>query len=167
MDEKNTATEANDQTIASDETVTLTAEEDTEAKLAALQAEKAKLAEERDNYKSAYLKEAQKNKAEGGEESEEDRIRRVTRETLAEERLGELDKQEKELLARSLKELKELKLAHLNRTPGAPASMGAHSESVSPTDTRVTPDQLAEFKRRGWSDADIETYKKNLAKNTR
>jgi len=159
------ATETIVETIAPLET--LPPEQDTEAQLAELQAEKAKLSEERDNYKNAYLKEAQKNKGDFADESEEDKFRRIAREELAATRLGEIDKQEKELLAKALKENKELKLAQLNKTTTPPVAMGTHSEGIAPTDTRVTPEQLAYFKCQNWTDKDIARYKRNLAKNTR
>lgn len=159
------ATEANAETIAPQEPKEN--EVDPALVITALEAEKEKILEERENYKKAYLKEVEKNKQDNGEESEEDRIRRVTRETLQETRLAEIDKEREELLQKALKERDELKLALKNRTTGSPASMGGHSETVAPTDTRVTPEQLAYFKSRNWSDADIERYKRNLAKNSR
>ena len=57
---------------------------------------------------------------------------------------------------------KELKLANLNKTNMPPASQGGHSEGQPVRSTAVTSEQLAAFKARGWSDKDIERYKKNL-----
>ena len=164
MEETN-ATEANAETIAPQET--LPPEQDLQAQIDALEAEKAEVLERENNYKNAYLKEVEKNRQNGGEESDEDRIRRITREELSLKEVGRIDKEKEALLANALKENKELKLAQLNKTTTPPAAVGTHSEGVAPTDTRVTPEQMAAFKAKGWSDQDIERYKKNLAKNTR
>lgn len=164
MDETK-ATEANAETIAPQEP-TLAPGEDHELEIAALEAEKTKLIEERDNYKNAYLKEANKHK-EPENESDDERIRRIARETVAENRIAEIDKQKEELLAKTLKENKELKLAQLNKPTATSAAMGGHTEGPAVTDTLVTPEQLAYFKSRGWSDKDIERFKQNLRKNSR
>jgi hypothetical protein len=66
-----------------------------------------------------------------------------------------------------LKENTELKLTLKNKSNGIPTSVGSHTEGYQVQDTSVTPEQLAAFKSRGWSDKDIERYKKNLNKNSR
>lgn len=143
---------------------TIAPEEDLEGKVAVLEAEKAKLSEERENYKLAYLKE--KAKKSDGESDEDDRMRRIAQETLAESRLAEIAREQDAIIKKALKENKELKLAHLNK-PAVPSSMGAHSDSVSVKDTLITPDQMAYFKAKNFTDKDIERYKRNLMKNTR
>lgn len=138
-----------------------------EQKIAALETEKVKLAEEKENYRKAYLKEQEKNKESGVPESEDDRVRRIVREEEANKRLSAIDTEKAALFDQTLKENKELKLAVLNKT-GIPASLGSHSETSVPVrDTLVTSDQMAYFKAKGWSDKDIERYKKNLQKNGR
>lgn len=161
MEETNNATEANVESIATPEPT------EAELKIVALEAEKSKLLEVGENYRQAYLKEVEKHKETGGAESEEDRVRRIIREEEAAKRLIAIDAEKEELLAKTLKENKELKLAQLNKTVTPPAAMGGHTESVAPTDTRVTPEQLAYFKSRGWTDKDIERYKRNFSKNSR
>ncbi len=136
--------------------------EDAEAQVARLQAEKIKLLEENANWKAGLLKEKAKNKAKDDdtEESTEDMVRRISRETLSESRLVEIAQEQDSIIQRALKENKELKLAQLNKTGAPPASVGTHSESTPVTDTLITPDQLNAFKARGWTDKDIERYKK-------
>lgn len=156
MEEK-PATEANVPTIAP--------EDDLEAKLAKLEAEKAKALEEKENYRKAYLKEAEK-KGEVADESEDERIKRLVDERLADSKLVEIAREQDEIIRKALKENKELKLAHLNKTD-PPAAIGSHSESTPVRDTLITPEQMAYFKSRNFTDKDIERYKKNLQRNTR
>lgn len=120
------------------------------------------------NYKLAYLKEARKNEGNGDpvDEPEDERIRRIYREEQAKERLSQIDSAERVLLEKTLKENHELRLAQQNK-PAASPTGGSSSEQISVTSTVITNDQLAAFKARGWSDKDIERYKKNLSKNTR
>lgn len=133
-------------------------DEDIEARIAQLETEKA-------NYKLAFLKEKSKNKQEdfnNDDETEDEKIARIVSEKLAETKIAQIDNEKEALLKQVIKENKELKLAQLNKPTSTPASMGAHSEGTPVTDTTVTPEQMAAFKAKGWSDKDIERYKKNL-----
>lgn len=165
MEDKKTTTETNAQTIVPEEKKVISPADDNEAKIAALEAEKATLIEESANYKVAYLKEKSKNKntEPDPDEDEDDRIRRIANEELSKKRILEIDKEMEALLKKTLSENKELKLAHLNKTD-IPASTTTHTEGQKVTDTLVTPEQLAAFKAKGWSDKDIERYKKNLVR---
>lgn len=137
-----------------------------EERIKTLEAEKAKAIEESANYKLAFLKEKNKKDLPDFEESEEERIARIVQQTLSETKIAQIDAEKEALLKQTLKENRELKLAQLNKgTP--PASIGTHSEGTPVTDTLVTNQQMEAFKARGWSDKDIERYKKNLLKNTR
>lgn len=159
-------TEANAESIVTPEEVRVLppTEEDLEAKVLALEAEKALHIEEAANYKMAYLKEKSKKTEFFEDESEEDRLRRITREEIANSRLSQIDRDKDEIYKKALRENKELKLAQLNRTGTPPASLGTHTEGYQVKDTLVTPEQLTAFKARGWSDKDIEKYKRNLQK---
>lgn len=134
--------------------------DENEARIAALEAEKAKLVEESANYKLAFLKEKAK-KGENLEEDEDERMERIAKKALAESRLAQIAQEQEAIIQKALKENKELKLARLNRNE-PPAAVGTHSEGTPVRDTLVTPEQMAAFKARGWSDKDIERYKKNL-----
>jgi hypothetical protein len=162
MEDKKPTTEANAETIVPQEKVT-TSTDDAEARIAALEEEKATLIQNEANYKIAYLKEKSKNREPDPDESEEDRIRRITREELAQTRISQIDSEKEALLKKTIAENKELKLAQLNKTD-IPASTTTHTEGQKVTDTLVTPDQMAAFKAKGWTDKDIERYKKNLVK---
>ena len=137
-----------------------------EAKILALEAEKNAILEREANYKLAYLKEKKKNEQIDPNETDEERIRRITREELAAERITAIDGEKEELLKKTLKENKELKLAFQNKIPDKPSG-GTHNENPVVTSTILTPAQITALKARGWSDKDIERYKKNYLKNTR
>lgn len=167
MENKDQAIKETVETVATQGTDKVSVE-DLESRNAALEAERAKLIEEAANYKLAFLKEKKKKEASEDfeDETEEERIRRITIETLKDSRLAEIAREQDALLKKALKENKELKLATHNRTD-IPASIGTHSESVTVKDTLITQEQLNAFKARGWSDKDIERYKRNLVKNSR
>jgi len=161
MEKKDEAIKTNAEAVAAPEEKKVAPDEDLEAKVAQLEAEKAKYIEEGANYKAAYFKEKAKNRE---DETDEEKFRRIAREELEQSKIMELDRQKDEIIRKALKENKELKLAQLNKTI-VPASVGSHSESQPVRDTLVTDEQIAAFKARGWSDKDIERYKRNLQKN--
>lgn len=140
--------------------------DDAEAKIAALEDEKTKILEREANYKAAYLKEKAKHVEPDPNESDDDRVRRITREEMATSRLSQIDTEKEALLKKTLKDNQELKLALKNKTT-IPAAIGTHSESRAVSDTLVTPEQIAHFKSLGKDDKWIENYKRNLQKNTR
>lgn len=139
--------------------------DDNEARIASLEAEKAKLTEEAANWKLAALKEKAK-KDEGLDSDEDERMASIARRALADSRLAEIAREQDAIITKALKENKELKLAQLNgKQPSA--AIGTHSESDTVKDTIVTPEQMAAFKARGWDDKKIERYKKNYLRYSR
>lgn len=155
--------------VESPETATaqpvVTSENDYETTIASLKAREAKLVEERDNYKVGMLKYKAKAREELSDDEDSERIKIAAKEALAESQLAEIARELDDINRKALKENKELKLALQNRTNTTPAAaMGTHSESTPVKDTIITPEQMAYFKQRGWSDTDIERYKKNLSK---
>lgn len=161
MDEKNKATEATAPIIATEEKVTVPPQDDAEAKIAALEAEKAKILEEKANYQMAYLKEKSKNREPDPDEPEEDKMRRIAREELSQSKISQIDTEKENLLKILARENKELKLAQLHKTD-IPASTSVHSEGQKVGDSVISPEQLAQFKQMGKDDKWIENYKKNL-----
>ncbi len=152
-------TEANVQPIVAEAVVA--APEDAEARVAQLEAEK-------ENYRKAYLKEAEKNKQSVDDLDEDEKMAVVARKVLAESRIAEIAREQDTIIQKALKENKELKLAQLNKTTATPSgAVGTHSEAPVVKDTVVTPDQEAYFKAKGWDATTIERYKKNLQKNSR
>ncbi len=141
--------------------------EDAQAQIAALEAEKAKLIEQNANVTLGMMKAKAKLKEEPSDENDEEKMRRIAHETLANSRLTEIAQEQDAIIQRALKENRELKLAQLNKTGAPPAAVGTHSEGTPVTDTLVTPEQMSAFKARGWSDKDIERYKKNLNRYAR
>lgn len=137
---------------------------ESEQKILELEKEKQEILEREANYKLAYLKEKKKNESIDPDETDDERIRRITREELASERISEIDKEREALLQKTLKENKELKLAFQNKIPDK-SSGGSHNENIEVKDTILTTEQLTALKARGWTDKDIERYKKNYRKN--
>ena len=171
MDENKKAIETNVPVIATEGVVTKNptmTEEDLEAKNLALEEEKSRLLEEKENYKKAYLKERRKKEEFVSDDEvpmdEEDKLRKIAREEMSNSRLAEIAREQDLIIKKALRENKELKLANLNKTNNSPTSVGTHSESIPVTSTLITPEQMAYFKQRGWSEKDIERYKKNLQK---
>ncbi len=137
-----------------------------EAKILALEAEKNAILEREANYKLAYLKEKKKNEGIDPNETDDERVRRITREELANERLTAIDTEREALLQKTLKENKELRLANQNKIPDKPSG-GSHNENLEVKDTILTSEQITALRARGWTDKDIERYKKNYQKNVR
>lgn len=167
MEEKDKAVDSSGAATEQAATSTATETEDMETRFK-------KLEEERENYKAAFLKEKTKNKSsEHLDEDEDEKINRKVTEALANSRLAEIAREQDAIVQRTLKRNKELELALLNKNSAGPATAtGTHSESRSVQDTSVTPEQLAYFKAPkpqglGWTDKEIERYKKNSQRNGR
>ncbi len=165
MDENKDTIKTNVETVVTPEKV-IPSTDDAEARIAALESEKATLIQNEANYKIAFLKEKSKNREPDPDETDEERIRRITREELSQNKISQIDAEKETLLKKLARENKELKLAQLNKTD-IPASTTTHTEGQKVVDTLVTPEQLLAFKAKGWTDKDIERYKKNLVKYAR
>ncbi len=143
---------------------------DDEARIAQLEKEKANLVAEAANYKLAFLKEKSKRELEAPIEQDEETYmvaEHAAKKVLAESRLAAIALEQDAIIKKALKENKELKLANANKATTPPQAIGTHSEGIKSLDTTITPEQLAAFKAKGWSDKDIERYKKNLARYSR
>jgi hypothetical protein len=176
-EEEKKATEAEAQKIAAEQAEAKRKEEEAkanapgeaEAKIIALEKEKNEILEREANYKMAYLKEKKKNESAGNDEdeTEEERVRRIVREEQARDRVAVIDAEKEALLKKTLAENKELKLAIQNKPSASSTGSGGSTEQPLVVSTIITPEQLTAFKARGWTDKDIERYKKNLMKNSR
>lgn len=162
MNEDPNAVKANDSQAAASGTVTPTeAKGEAEAYIAQLEDQRNKAIEEAANYKLGMLKAKGKALEDYGDETEDERIARIVSEKLAETKIAQIDQAKEDYYKKLARENAELKLAQLNKTNLPPASIGTHSESIGVSDTLVTPEQIAAFKARGWTDKDIEKYKRN------
>lgn len=144
---------------AEDKTVVIPPTEDYEAQLL-------KKDEEIANWKAAAMKFKQKVKQGEPEidEDEEAKIARIVEEKLASSNLAKALADKEAIVAKALKENKELKLAQLNKTT-VPASTGSHNESQPVRDTLITEEQMKYFREvKKWTDKDIERYKAKLIK---
>lgn len=139
-----------------------------QAKIAALEAEKAAVLEREANYKLAYLKEKRKNEQSTDyPETEDEKIRRITREELAQREITRIDTEKEALYQKAINDVKELKRVIQNKPPTASTGGGGSTEHPIVISSIVTAEQIAAFKARGWTDKDIERYKQNLQKNSR
>ncbi len=162
MNEKDKTVEANGSPAVENNTVTPTeAKGEAELYIAQLEDQRNKAIEEAANYKLGMLKAKGKATGDYDDETEDERIARIVSEKLAETKIAQIDQAKEDYYKKLARENAELKLASLNKTNIPPAAMGTHSESVGVTDTLVTPEQIAAFKARGWTDKDIEKYKRN------
>lgn len=162
MNEDQNAVKANDSQAAVNGTVTPTETKgEAELYIAQLEDQRNKAIEEAANYKLGMLKAKGKATEDYDNETEDERIARIVSEKLAETKIAQIDQAKDEYYKKLARENAELKLASLNKTNVPPATVGSHSESQGVSDTLVTPEQLAAFKARGWSDKEIEKYKKN------
>jgi len=140
MDDTKTATEAPGQAIApdiekTDENVEPELGVDAEQKIAELEKEKNRVIEESANYRLAYLKEKKRQSRQDSDivdEDEDDKIRRIANEALANSRLAEIAREQDSIIKQALKENRELKLAQM-KPSSAPSSIGSHTESKSRT----------------------------------
>ncbi len=139
---------------------------DYEAMLAAKDLELAKVQIEKESYRKGMLKAKGKPVGDEPEEDLDERFRIIAREEALRAQESQIVAQKEELLRKALKENRELKLAQLNKgTPSA--AIGSHSEGMPVRDTLITPEQMTYFKNKGWSDKDIERYKKNSSRNAK
>lgn len=168
MTEEEKAAEAKAQATALEAQKIKDAEKSPEqVRIETLEKEKNEILVREANYKAAYLKEVKKNEGTALEETDDERVRRIVREEQSRDRLTQIDNEKEALLQKALKENKELRLANQNKPSNSSTGAGGSSEQPIVVSTVVTPEQIAAFKARGWSDKDIERYKRNLQKNSR
>ena len=142
-----------------------TTEIDAQTRIAELEAEKAQLATERDNYKIGMLKAKGKIPEFDENESEDDKIRRISHETLAESRLADIAREQDAIIKKALIENKELKSALKNKTSTNAVSTGSESTQAVAVPGILSKEDIDTAKARGWSDKKIELLKKNIQAN--
>jgi len=146
-------------------------EVDYEAQLAAKDAEIAKIASEKENYRKGMLK--AKGKLPGDNQVDSDdsetldeKIARKVQETVLSTREAQVQAERDAIQKASLKRIKELELALKNRSQvtSVSASGSNHDKPEVKTDDYLSPEQLNYFKSKGWSNEKIEEFKKNAKK---
>ena len=135
-----------------------TTEIDAQTRIAELEAEKAKLETERDNYKIGMLKAKGKIQESIEDESEDDKIRRISRETLADSRLADIAREQDAII-------KELKTALKNKPSTTAVSSGSEATHAVAVPGILSEEDIKVAKARGWSDKKIELLKKNIQMN--
>lgn len=127
-----------------------------------------KIATERDNYKRGMLKAKGKIKPEDEDDPEEsidDKVSRLVREQMLDTQFVQAQKEKDDLVKQALARNKELETALRNRSQISTADAGSGSEQkLTVKDSVLTDDQMKALRAKGWDDAKIELYKKNLRK---
>jgi hypothetical protein len=136
-----------------------TGQKDPEQLLAEANARISKITEERDNYKRGMLK--AKGKLDDEDEDTVDPrevARQAALEVLAESDLAHALSERDTLIAQTLKENKELRLAVTNR-PGTGTGQGGNQDAQKPKDNVLSEEQERDLRSRGWDDKKIEHFK--------
>lgn len=140
-----------------------------EKQLAAKDAEIAKLAEERNNYKRGMLKAKGKVKDDDDDLEEDDidtKIEKKVQEKLLDTQWMNAQKEKDEIIKKALERNKELEIAVKNRSQISKEGNGSSSEQkMAPKDAILTEEKLKQLKGMGWDDTKIERFKQNLIKN--
>jgi hypothetical protein len=168
MEEEKKPVEAEPQTAGTEAGVKESdAPSDIEVELAAVRTEKAKVEQERDNYKKGLLIAKGKREDDGTYEPEpensnlDDLIDRKVTEKLLSVREQELQKKEQDTINRLIKERNELKTALQAKTGMGNSAIGGGTGGPEVQDSTFTKEQLAAMKARG---LDPEKVKANYLK---
>lgn len=163
----------NAETHTDDVTVN-TSEVDYAAIIEAKDAELAKLATEKENYRKGLLKAKGKlpdddHSVNDGDETEDERISRIVNQTLLQTKEAQIQAQKDEAYANLIKRNKELETALKNRQQISATSTGSNSEKAQSDikhDTFFSPEQIQALKAKGYDDKKIESLKANMKKQT-
>ena len=140
-----------DSTVEKKEAVVVVPEDDTEQKLAAKDAEIAKLRDEKENYRKMGLKYKQASKEPEKDvdtESYEAIARRIAEETILNSREAQLDREKDDLIKATIRQNRELKLALANKAPIATSSPNQDMKVEVTKESYYSDDQLRELQRR-------------------
>lgn len=171
MSEETKVVETKTETATVQQEATVNAAEvDYEAVLAQKDAELAQVRTERENYRKGMLKAKGKPVESSGDEedeTQEDMVRRVTREELSRTKEAQLQSEKDALIAKTLKRNKELEVALKNRGQILSTSaQGSNKEKPEgKADSYFSNDQIQALKAKGWSDKKIEAAKQNILKS--
>lgn len=144
------------------------AEVDYEAELAKKDAEIAKIAQEKENYRRGMLKAKGKLPDEDDNSSNDEdmdaKIDRKVQERLLASREAQVIAEKDALVIASAKKIKELSLALKNRNQiSASTGQGSNQDRQEVrTDSTLSDDQINSLHAKGWDDKKIELFKKNL-----
>lgn len=140
-----------------------------EQQLAEKDAEIARLATERNNYKKGMLKAKGKAKDDEDDSDDEDidsKITRLVEEKLLDTQFTKAQKEKDDIIKKALERNKELETAVKNRSQIPKEGNGSSSEAkMAPKDAVLTEEKIKQLKGMGWDDAKIERFKQNLMKN--
>jgi chromosome segregation ATPase len=153
--------------VKKEETVASPAQDDLAAKLAEKDAEIARLAADRDNYKKGLLVAKGKLPAEEQQEDQTDidsKIQTAVHDALFSEKEKKLQAEKDALFQQALRENAELKVTLKNKQGMSDAPSGTSSDSQITTTQYFNNDQIRDLKARGWDDAKIKKAAENMRK---
>jgi len=147
-----------------------TTEVDYEAELAKKNADLAQIKQEKENYRKAYLKLGGNKPVEddNSDESLDDKVSRLVKEQILNTKEAQAQAEKEALVTTLAKKNKELTLALKNRNQVTQVSaLGSNGDKNEvKTDNFFSEAQIAELKKRGYSDKKIESLKSNLKNPT-
>lgn len=134
-----------------------------QAQYEALEAEKARIAAEKENYRRGMLKAKGKSYEDDNQDlPEEDKLRSIVREELLNTQELKNAKQNEDLVKSLLKKTQEMATALKNRTQMTPSGGSSAGESAPSKDHFWSAQQLADLKARN---LDPDKVKQNVLKN--
>ena len=147
-------------------------EVDYAAIIEAKDAELAKLAVEKENYRKGLLKAKGKlpdddYSVDNIDETEDEKISRIVDQRLLQTKEAQLKAEKDTAFANIIKRNKELEIALKNRQQISATSTGSNSEKTGTevkTDTYFSPEQIQVLKAKGYDDKKIEALKENAKK---
>lgn len=150
--------------------VTTTQPVDYQAELARVNAELAKTNEDKENYRKGMLKAKGKLPDSGNSDDDElsldEKIAIAVKGQILDTNEAKLKQEKDELLGKVLKENSEMRVALQNRSQVSSGAQGASNETkIEPSGQFFSEAQIADLKKRGWNDAKIEAFKKNVLRN--
>ena len=152
------------------DTLTQTTEVDYEAELQKKDAELAKVRGEKENYRKGMLKAKGKLPEDDNleDESLDDKVSRLVKEQILNTKEAQVQAEKDALVTTLAKKNKELTLALKNRKQITDVSaLGSNGDKNEvKTDNFFSEAQIAELKKRGYSDKKIESLKGNLKNPT-
>lgn len=157
-----------------DEVTVTTPEVDYEAIIQAKDAELAKVAEERENYKKGLLKAKGKLPVDDYpvddiDETENERISRIVDQRLLQTKEAQIQAEKDLAYANIIKRNKELEIALKNRQQISATSTGSNSDKSQAdvkTETFFSPEQIQALKAKGYDDKKIDSLKDNMKRQS-
>ena len=160
--------ETKDSGASAEQKTEINLQTDLEKALAEKDAELAKIAQERDNYKLGLLKAKGKILEEEPLEKSEltvaELVAQEVKNQLFSTKENQLQAEKDSILQQALKENKELKVALQNKQGISTAPSGSSSDNSTASSNYFSSEQITELKARGFDDKKIQRLQENMKK---